>query len=57
MIEEMKGRIPGVNIEFYVDTNIITAVYTACGLEPPVTTTTDQGNDNSDEEVIEEFDA
>ncbi len=56
MIEEMKGRIPGVNIEFFISSDFLKIIYNACGIELPAMATEQDNDNNSDEEVIEEFD-
>ncbi len=53
----MKSRIPGVNLEFYVDPNILATVYRAQGFEATVTAGNLEDEEGSDEEVIEEYEA
>ena len=58
MIVEMKGRIPGVNVEFYVDPKVITAVYQEQGFEAAAIGSSDmvdgREEEEEEDEVIEE---
>ena len=53
----MCSRIPGVNMEFYIDQAIISTVYTAQGFEPPPSTDRQEDNEvgSEEEEVAEDF--
>ena len=55
----MKSRIPGVNLEFYVDPNILASIYRAQGYEAATVTSDniEDGEEGSDEEVVEEYEA
>ena len=57
MIEDIKSRIPGVNLEFYVDPNILATVYRTQGFEAAVSADNPEDEEGSDEEVIEEYEA
>ena len=56
MIEEMRRRIPGVNLEFYLDTETLEAIYKAHGVDVPIARGVVIEKEQDDEEIIEEVD-
>ena len=55
--KKMTTHVPGVNIEFHVDPNIVAMVYRSQGFEAIVTSEIVDDKEENDEEVLEEYEA